>query len=375
MVYLHTCARLQGSGCGSFATIVRRCPGPDLTRKEGEAVKARLGVGIIGLGRMGRIYASHLAALARVEIVSVSDVMLDRAEEIADEFNAGSWTTDYHDLLADSDVQAVFVTSPTSTHREVVMAAAEAGKAIFCEKPMALTLEDTDQMIAAIQRHSVVFQAGFMRRFDRAYAAAKQRIEAGAIGKPVTFKSIGRDPFCPDLEYARPSVSGGLILDMAIHDFDLGRWLMDAEVQRVHTEGGTLAFPQLNTVGDIDNAVVNMRFENGSLGNVEVSRNAIYGYDIRTEILGTEGGINIGYYQHTPLLVMTGDGIQHDMVPYIVERFGDAYRSQTLDFVERVVNDQEPAVTAGDARAALIIGLAATRSYHEGRPVELSEYS
>jgi predicted dehydrogenase len=230
-------------------------------------------------------------------------------------------------------------------------------------------------MIAAIDRHGVMFQAGFMRRFDRGYAAAKQKIEAGAIGKPVTFKSIGRDPFCPDLEYARPSVSGGLILDMAIHDFDLGRWLMDAEVQRVYTEGGTLAFPQLDTVGDIDNAVVNMRFENGSLGNVEVSRNAIYGYDIRTEILGTEGGINVGYYRQTPLLVMTGEGIQYDMVPYIVERFGDAYRAQTLDFADRVRKGQEPAVNARDARAALVIGLAATDSYHQARPVELADYS
>ena len=336
---------------------------------------ARLGVGIIGLGRMGRIYASHLAALAQVRLVSVSDVVPDRAEAIAGEFGAGVWTTDYREVLADDEIQAVFVTSPTSTHREVVVAAAEAGKAIFCEKPIALTLEDTDDMIAAIERHSVMFQAGFMRRFDRGYAAAKRKIEAGAIGKPVTFKSIGRDPFCPDLEYARPSVSGGLILDMAIHDFDLGRWLMEAEVQRVYTEGGTLAFPQLDTVGDIDNAVVNMRFENGTLGNVEVSRNAIYGYDIRTEILGTEGGINVGYYQHTPLLVMTGDGVQYDMVPYIVERFGDAYRAQTKDFVDRVLEDQEPAVTAHDARAALVIGLAATRSHHEARAVELGEYS
>jgi inositol 2-dehydrogenase len=324
---------------------------------------------------MGQIYASHLAALAQVRIAAVSDVLADRAEATADEFGAGSWTAEYQDILADTGIQAVFVTSPTSTHREVVVAAAQAGKAIFCEKPIALSLEDTDDMIAAIDRHGVMFQAGFMRRFDRGYAAAKQKIEAGAIGKPVTFKSIGRDPFCPDLEYARPSVSGGLILDMAIHDFDLGRWLMDAEVQRVYTEGGTLAFPQLDTVGDIDNAVVNMRFENGSLGNVEVSRNAIYGYDIRTEILGTEGGINVGYYRQTPLLVMTGEGIQYDMVPYIVERFGDAYRAQTLDFADRVRKGQEPAVNARDARAALVIGLAATDSYHQARPVELADYS
>jgi scyllo-inositol 2-dehydrogenase (NAD+) len=338
-------------------------------------VKAKLGVGIIGLGRMGRIYASHLAALVQVRIMSVSDVVPKRAEAIADEFGAGSWTTDYQEILADGGIQAVFVTSPTSTHREVVVAAAQAGKAVFCEKPIALTLEDTDDMIAAVEDRGVMFQAGFMRRFDRGYAAAKQRIDDGAIGKPVTFKSIGRDPFCPDLEYARPSVSGGLILDMAIHDFDLGRWLMDAEVQRVYTEGGTLAFPQLTSVGDIDNAVVNMRFQNGALGNVEVSRNALYGYDIRTEILGTEGGINVGYYRHTPLLVMTCDGIQYDMVPYIVQRFGDAYRAQTQDFTERVLADREPAVTARDARAALVIGLAATRSFHEARPVELVEYS
>ena len=225
-----------------------------------------------------------------MRLACVSDIVEERAEQLAGEFGAESWTADYREILDDRSVDAIFCTSSTSTHREVVIAAAEAGKAIFCEKPIALTLEDTDEMIAAIDRKGVMFQAGFMRRFDRGYGAAKQKIEAGAIGEPVTFKSIGRDPMCPDLEYARPSVSGGLILDMAIHDFDLGRWLMGDEVQRVYTEGGVLAFPQLEAVGDIDNAVVNMRFEKGALGNVEVSRNALYGYDIRTEVLGTKGG-------------------------------------------------------------------------------------
>jgi scyllo-inositol 2-dehydrogenase (NAD+) len=334
----------------------------------------KLPMGIIGLGRMGQIYSRHLAQHAQSHLVCVSDVVEERARTLAAESGAESWTTDYRELLEDKAIKAVFVASPTSTHREIVIAAAEAGKAIFCEKPIALSLADTDRMIATIEQAGVLFQAGFMRRFDSGYVAAKEQIEAGAIGKPVTFKSIGRDPFCPDLEYAKPSVSGGLILDMAIHDFDLGRWLMAAEVRRVYTEGGTLAFPQLNTVGDIDNAVVNMLFEGGALGNVEVSRNALYGYDIRTEILGTEGGLNIGYYRKTPLLVMNRKGIHHDMVPYIVERFGDAYQAQTRDFVVRVLNDREPAVDANDARAALVIGLAATRSYQEARPVELLEY-
>ena len=228
-------------------------------------------------------------------------------------------------------------------------------------------------MIEVLDRTATMFQAGFMRRFDAGYLAAKKQIDAGVIGKPVTFKSIGRDPFCPDLEYARPSVSGGLILDMAIHDFDLGRWLMGDEVRRVYTEGGTLAFPQLNTVGDIDNAVINMLFRRGALGNVEVSRNALYGYDIRTEVLGTEGGLNIGYYQQTPLLVLTRQGIQYDMVPYIIQRFGDAYRAQIIDFVDRVQAGRGPAVDGRDARAELAIGLAATRSFHEARPVDLDE--
>jgi inositol 2-dehydrogenase len=338
-------------------------------------MSAKLPVGVIGLGRMGQIYARNLARrIPECELVLISDVLGERARTLAAELDVPDWSTDYRELLASPAVHAVFVTSPTSTHREVVIAAAEAGKAVFCEKPIALTLEDTDQMLSAVEQKATMFQVGFMRRYDAGYVAAKKQIDAGTIGKPVTFKSIGRDPFCPDLEYARPSVSGGLILDMAIHDFDLGRWLMSDEVRRVYTEGGTLAFPQLNTVGDIDNAVVNMLFQGGALGNVEVSRNALYGYDIRTEILGTDGGLQIGYYQQTPLLVMTKQGIGHDMVPYIIERFGDAYLAQSQDYVRRVLDDREPSVSGHDARAALVIGLAATRSYHEARPVALAEY-
>jgi inositol 2-dehydrogenase len=335
---------------------------------------AKLPVGIIGLGRMGQVYAKYLSAMLRTEIVAVSDVIADHAEKFAGEIGAKRWSADYRDVLADKEVEAIFIVSPTSTHAEIIIAAAESGKAMFCEKPIALTLDETDKILSALEKSGAILQVGFMRRFDAGYMAAKKQIEAGVIGQPTTFKSIGRDPFCPDLNYAKPEVSGGLILDMAIHDFDLARWLMSSEVKRVYTEGGTLAFPELNTVGDIDNAVVNMLFENNTIGNVEVSRNALYGYDIRTEILGTKGGLNIGYYRETPLLIMTQQGISHDMVPYLHERFGEAYRNQTGDFINRVINDQEPTVDAYDARATLVIGLAATRSYHEARPVALSEY-
>ncbi len=335
-------------------------------------MNAALPVGVIGLGRMGQVYTTHLARrIPQAKVVALADVVAERAQSLAQELGVAAWSGDYRELLDNPEIEAVFVISSTSTHREVVTAAAETGKAIFCEKPIALTLADTDAMLAAIAKNKVMFQAGFMRRFDAGYVAAKKQIEAGAIGKPVTFKSIGRDPFCPDLEYARPSVSGGLILDMAIHDFDLARWLMADEVQRVYTEGGVLAFPQLNTVGDIDNAVVNMLFRGGGLGNVEVSRNALYGYDIRTEVLGDEGGVQIGYYRQTPMLLLTKKGISHDMVPYLHERFGEAYLAQIVDFVERVRADQPPAVGGADARAALEIGLAATQSFHLAQPVSL----
>ena len=334
----------------------------------------KLPVGIIGLGRMGRVYAGHLAAMPEVEIVAVSDVIADHAAAFATEFGAKSWSPDYHDLLQNKAVEAVFIISPTGTHAEILMAAAGTGKVLFCEKPIALTLAETDGIIAALEKHGTMLQVGFMRRFDAGYVAAKQKIEAGEIGQPTTFKAVGRDPFCPDLNYARRENSGGLILDMAIHDFDLARWLMGSEVKRVYTEGGVLAFPQLEAVGDIDNAVVNMLFENGTIGNVEVSRNALYGYDIRTEILGTKGGLNVGRYQETPLVVMTKQGVTHDMVPYLHERFGPAYLNQTRDFINRAIAGGEPAVGARDARATLVIGLAATQSYDEARPVELAEF-
>jgi len=219
----------------------------------------------------------------------------------------------------------------------------------------------------------VPLQVGFMRRFDAAYQKAKTLIDSGQIGFPVTFKSLSRDPFCPRPEYADPAKSGGLILDMAIHDFDLARWLMSSEVERVTAEGTTLVCKVLESVGDIDNALINMRFVSGALGNIEVSRNAFYGYDIRTEILGSEGAVTVGVHQYTPVLLLTRAGAQHDITPYLMERFGDAYRKQLQHFVDCLTNGQPPLVSGTDALAAYEIGVAATRSFQTGRPIALSD--
>ena len=327
-------------------------------------------IGLIGLGRMGRIYVEALTLrIPRAELVAVADINGEAAKKIAASYRIKDCFDNYQDLLKIEGIRGVVIAASTSVHTGIIIGAAEAGKDIFCEKPVALTLKETDIALRAVKKRKVKFQAGFMRRFDRGYMAAKKKIEEGKIGKPVSFKSISRDPMCPRLDYAR--VSGGLIVDMAIHDFDLARWLMESEVKRVCAEGGRLVFDQLKEADDIDNATINMLFSNGSLGNVEVSRNALYGYDIRTEVLGSEGGIMIGYARHTPVVLLTKKGAAHDFVPYIMERFGEAYTNELKYFVDCIYKDQDPSVAGQDGRAALEIALAATQSYKEAKPVEI----
>jgi inositol 2-dehydrogenase len=335
---------------------------------------AKIGVGVIGLGRMGGVYASFVASqVADARLVAVADSRPEALETFTLDAQDVRGYADYHDLLNDKAVDAVIVVTPTSTHREVVTAAAKRGKAIFCEKPAALTLEATDEMIAAVEKAGVLFQVGFMRRFDKGISSAKKRIEAGEIGDPVTIRSIGRDPFRTSLEYANPAVSGGLIVDMGIHDFDLVRWLMNDEVERVYAETASLVYPELTDVGDVDNAMMTLKFEKGGLGNVEVSRTASYGYDIQCNVIGSKGALQIGYLQETPVVLFNREGAHYDIVPHFPQRFGPAYTAQIVHYLE-CLRDQKPtSITTKDARAALQIALAATKSQHEGRVVKVSE--
>jgi len=281
--------------------------------------------------------------------------------------------TDYNELLAREDIDAVLIATPTNTHESIVKAAAGAGKHIFTEKPLALTVAACDEALTAVTEAGVKMQVGFMRRYDPAYMAAKKQIDAGAIGQPVMIKAVGRDPWRTGLEFARRENSGGLIADMAIHDFDLARWLMGSEVEKVTSEGGCLVFPELEEAGDIDNAVVNLLFANGAVGNVDVSRNAIYSYDIRTEVIGSQGSLFIGGLQQTPTLLLKKNNVSHDTIPGFMERFGDAYAGEIRDFIEAIEAGRDVSVTGEDARAATAIAVAATLSLDEGRPVLVSE--
>ena len=333
---------------------------------------ARLGVGLIGLGRLGRIYARDLATrIPEAHLAAVADTAPGVAAAIAAEYGVPRHYSDPTDLLDDPEIHAVVVVSPTSTHSALVVAALGRGKATFCEKPPALTLEEAIAMKEATARTSTLLQMGFMRRFDAGYAEAKRLIDAGTIGAPVLFKSSSRDPFPPSVEYADPRSSGGMIVDMGIHDFDLARWFM-GEVRSVHAVGGALVFPELRNVGDIDNAVISLVFADGRLGVVDLSRNGVYGYDITTEVLGTKGTVRVGYLRETPLLVMTKNHVAHDTVPYFIERFEKAYTAQLRDFARNVLSDTIPSVTIDDGIGALRLGLGATRAYETRRAVDLS---
>jgi scyllo-inositol 2-dehydrogenase (NAD+) len=332
----------------------------------------RLRIGLIGLGRLGQVYARDLATrIPETRLVAVADPAAGVAAAAAEAYEVPRWSTDSQAVIDDPDVEAVVIVSPTHTHRDVVLAAAERGRIIFCDKPPALSLAEARAMKDAVAKAGVFFQMGFMRRFDPVYAAARKQLTEGAIGTAVLFKSTSRDPYRTTLEYADPKSSGGMILDMGIHDFDLARFFM-GEVASVHAIGGTLAYPELNTVGDLDNAVVTLTFADGRLGMVDLSRNGIYGYDISTELLGTEGTLRIGYLRETPLFVMKKNQIAHDTVPHFMERFAAAYTAQLQDFARNVLQGRPAPVTIDDGLAALQIAIAARESQRTGRPVDVA---
>jgi scyllo-inositol 2-dehydrogenase (NAD+) len=340
---------------------------------DGDTRGARLKVGLIGLGRLGRIYARDLSGrVPRARLAAVADRDAGLAERIANEFDVPRWYGEPRAVIDDPSVEAVVIVTPTHTHRDLVVAALERGKPVFCEKPPALSIADVTEMKRAVVRTGGFFQMGFMRRFDPGYAAAHEQIRLGRIGRPVLFKSSSRDPFLPSLEYADPRSSGGMFVDMGIHDFDLARWLI-GDVASVQAIGGVLQCPELRALGDIDNGIVSLTFADGRLGVVDLSRKGVYGYDIRTEVLGTDGALQVGYLRETPLLVLAKEGVSHDVVPYFMQRFERSYIAQLENFAGNVLAGYTPPVTIDDGMEALRVSLAATMAWQSGRSVHLSE--
>lgn len=332
-------------------------------------MNSKLNIGIVGLGRLGSLYVEYLShQIPKANVTSLADADEKTVTKIGKEFDIEHTFTDYRHMMELDGLDAVVISSPTSTHKDVVLEAVSRGLMIFCEKPLSISLEEAGEMKKAVEKSGVFFHMGFMRRFDKGYASAKKRILAGEIGDPIVFKASSRDPQRPSLEFADPKKSGGLFLDMGIHDIDLARWFM-GDVAEVYSIGNILAYPEMETINDIDNAIINMTFESGSLGVIDLSRSGIYGYDIRAEILGTKGTIKIGYLRETPIYILTKKGVTHDTVPFFMERFEQSYITQLKDFVDKAIAGDEPSITIEDGERGLLVGHAAAYSHLEKQPI------
>jgi myo-inositol 2-dehydrogenase/D-chiro-inositol 1-dehydrogenase len=329
--------------------------------------------GIIGAGRIGKLHAENLAnCLAGAEVVAIADVFQQAAEETAARLKIPICTTDYHEILADAAVDAVAICSSTDTHTQMIQEAAAAGKHIFCEKPIDFDLKRIDETLEAVEKAGVKLQIGFNRRFDPNFRKVHEMVAAGKIGNPEILRITSRDPAPPPIDYVK--VSGGIFLDMTIHDFDMARYLMGSEVTEIFAAGGVMVDPKIGEAGDIDTAVITLRFENGAIGAIDNSRQAVYGYDQRVEVFGSQGMVTVANNTPDTHVYSSREGASSAKPLYFfLERYTASYLAEMQEFVDSIQNDCPPPVTGIDGRIPVVMGLAARKSYEENRPVKLRE--
>ena len=332
-----------------------------------------LKIGLIGAGRIGRMHAANLTThIPSVELIMVADVLEENARQCAKRYAIPFPTQDYHAILDRPDIEAVVICSSTDTHASIIKEAAQAGKHIFCEKPIALDLSSIDRALNAVARAGVKLQLGFNRRFDASYRRVRQVVEQGETGRLQQLHIISRDPAPPPIEYIPGS--GGLFLDMTIHDFDMARFLAGSEVDEVFVMAGVMVDPAIGEVGDVDTATILLRFSNGVIGTIENCRRAAYGYDQRVEVLGSAGAVRTENKYSNTAIISDSSSIRRDLpLHFYIERYTQSYVTEIEAFVDAVLHDKPVPVTGHDGRMALVLGLAAKKSLAEYRPVHLSE--
>jgi myo-inositol 2-dehydrogenase/D-chiro-inositol 1-dehydrogenase len=336
-------------------------------------MKPQLSIGLIGAGRIGRIHAANLAhRIPGASLRAVADVDRPAARSCADQYGASASYEDYRELLSSNEVDAVVVSSSTDTHADIVEAAAQAGKDVFCEKPISLDLQAIGRAMEAVRRAGVQLQVGYNRRFDPNFRRLRDAVRTGEIGTPHLLHIISRDPAPPPIEYVRRS--GGLFVDMTIHDFDMARFLIGEEVVEVFAAAGVRVDPAIGEAGDVDTAIVTLKFEKGTIGTIDNSRQAVYGYDQRAEVFGSLGSIRTGNNFPNAAFVSGSSGIRRDPpLHFFVERYQESYVEELRAFIEAIRDEMPVPVTGEDGRASVVMGLAARRSYEENRPVRLQE--
>jgi predicted dehydrogenase len=331
-----------------------------------------LRIAVVGVGRMGLTHAENLAHRMRnARLVAVTTSSAERAEAVRRCCGAVPAYDSLDRLIESEALDAVIISSSTSAHVENVEQCAAAGLHILCEKPLGLTLEDCDRAVNAVDTAGVKLMMGHTRRFDAGFQEAKRLIESGAIGRPVLYRSISGDVDPPPPAFADLGVSGGLILDSMYHDIYLGRWLMNDEIIRVYGEGDALIDDDVGAVGDVDNAVVSARFAGGAMGTLTASRTTRYGHDLRGEVIGDEGAVQVGRLRKTPVKWLDKTGVHHDAVFTTPERMGDAFVTMVQSFVDCVLDDTDPPVSSQDGLATLAVAIAARHSIRTGAPVEI----
>jgi myo-inositol 2-dehydrogenase/D-chiro-inositol 1-dehydrogenase len=336
-------------------------------------MKSRTNVGVIGAGRIGRLHAENLAyRIPEANLVAVSDVFVEAAEKLTAELGGLPAYQDPRRILEDQSVDAVLICSSTDTHARLIEEAAQAGKQIFCEKPIALDLAAIDHALEAVEQAGVKLQIGFNRRFDANFDRVREAVAGGEIGQPHIVRITSRDPSPPPIAYVK--VSGGMFLDMTIHDFDMARFLIGSEVEEVYVAAGVMVDPAIGEAGDVDTAVITLRFANGTLGTIDNSRQAVYGYDQRVEVFGSKGSVTADNNYPNSATISDARRVSRDLpLNFFMERYLESYVAEMRAFVKSVRDDTPPLVTGLDGRVPVVMGYAAVKSYAEHRPVRLSE--
>lgn len=330
-------------------------------------------LGIIGAGRIGKLHAENVINnFVDVKVKAIADVYADNIKDWAANLGIENVYADYHDILNDSEINTVLICSSTNTHSPISVEAANAGKHIFCEKPIDYDLDRIAAALDAVKKAGVKYQVGFNRRFDHNFSKVREYVKEGKIGDPHIIKVTSRDPEPPSAEYAR--VSGGMFLDMTIHDFDMVRYLSGSEVTEVYTNAAVLVDPAIGEAGDVDTALITLKFKNGAIGIIDNSRRAAYGYDQRVEVFGSKGGVTVSNDAPTSAVLSTAEGVFSDKPKYFfLERYKDSFVEELKQFFDAIKNDTPTPVEGIDGLKPVIIAIAAKKSYEEGRPVRIEE--
>jgi myo-inositol 2-dehydrogenase/D-chiro-inositol 1-dehydrogenase len=331
-------------------------------------------VGVIGAGRIGVIHIENLLKkVPRVELKTVADIkIVDHLKEWATEIGIPHLTADVNEIFTDPEINVVIIASSTDTHAKFIQQAAKAKKHIFCEKPIDIDLQRIKETLKIVKDASVKLMVGFNRRFDHNFKRIHDSVISGQIGKPQIIKITSRDPAPPPIEYIK--VSGGIFMDMTIHDWDMARYQAESEVEEVYATGEVLIDPEIGRAGDIDTAVAILKFKNGVIGIIDNSRQAVYGYDQRVEVFGSDGCAIAENDTPNTVRIYNAENINSDKISYFfLDRYMESYASELQNFFYCLETDQEPSPNGEDGLQDVLMAIAAQKSFKENRPVKISE--